>query len=82
MSDNAFAALRATLQVPYAEEPYWRALKRAEEEYSATLEAAKVWCVAACTEGGALACSELLFWVGQAHAAQQRLTYQRSRKRM
>lgn len=78
---GTFLALRAALSLPYHDEPYHKALERAEQEATATLEAATTWLLAACAEGGALACSELLFWVGQAHAARLRLEAQRERKR-
>ncbi len=78
---GTFLELRAALGQPYRDEPYHAALKRAEDEATATIEAATTWLLAACAEGGALACSELLFWVGQAHAARLRLEAQRDRKR-
>lgn len=81
MTQPTFAALRAALGLPYEYDPYHKALKRAEEEATATSEAAMTWLFAAITEGGALACSELLFWVGQAHAARVRLEEMRRRKR-
>ncbi len=80
MSDHAFSALRAALSLPWSDEPYHVVLKRAEQEAEATRDAAVTWLLASVAEGGALACSELLFWVGQAHKARIRLEAVRARK--
>ena len=77
MSANAFASLRAALSLPWNDLPPREALKRAEGEASATMDAACTWLAACVHHDGALATSELLFWVGQAKAARERLAYTR-----
>jgi hypothetical protein len=82
---NPFDELRAALKLPYNDEPYHKALERAEAEYLATVEAAKTCLLAAvqCFRAPAvtLLMADLFFWVAQAQAAKERLEHQRARKK-
>ncbi len=82
MTTNAFGTLRAQLRVPYHDEPYHKALERAEAEAVATREAVLVWVDAVIQGANATdAISELHFWLHQARCARVRLERVRERKR-
>ncbi len=77
--DHAHAELRRKLGLPHNEKTQAEALTRAEEEARETALAAEVWVGAAIVSPTALVCAELLFWVGQAHAARSRLHHEKNK---
>lgn len=76
-----FDRLRTELRVPYREEPYARALERAEAEVIATREAARIMLDAAIRTGSVSAVADLMDWAKEAHFAVVRLESVKARKR-